>query len=289
MNDSPRVAELFGYSTLASANWRALVDSQECPFTEKRCFKIRKSDPGTSIGTCVARFRKERRPLVICPNRFLADNGQVFTDCLHLLSRHEPGNQLHIVPEVSVPGGSVDYFLLSAKADKPVDFVGIEFQALDTTGTVWPHRQEFLLSKQAIAGPAEESKSVGVNWKMTAKTALLQLHHKTETLETLGRKLVLVLQEDLMDYMVREFSFGHLSRANLGDSLHFHAYELNRRGSDLELALASRQSTDGDGIAQALSLGKSAKLGLDEVLARLRTKMGPETRWHPALTRKRAN
>ncbi len=284
MSDSPRVAELFGRSTLASADWRALIDSQECLFTAKPCFKTRKSDPGTSIGTCVVRFGRVPKPLVICPNRFLADNGQVFTDCLHLLSRHEPGNQLHLVPEVSVPGGSVDYFLVSAKADKPVDFVGIEFQALDTTGTVWPHRQEFLLSKQVIPGPAEEIKSMGINWKMTAKTTLLQLHHKTETLETLGRKLVLVLQQELMDYMTREFSFEHLSNANLGDSLHFHPYELERRGSDLELVLGGRQSTDADGIARALSLSRSAKLGLDEVLAKLRDKMGHETRWNPAST-----
>ena len=49
---------------------------------------------------------------------------------------HEPGNELHTVPEVSVPGGSVDYFLASVRDGKVKDFVGIELQTLDTTGTV---------------------------------------------------------------------------------------------------------------------------------------------------------
>jgi len=80
---------------------------------------------------------------VICPTR-LIERGQVFTDCIHLLTAHEPGDELHLVPEVAIPGGSVDYFLLSARSGKVKDFVGIEIQALDTTGTVWPERQRLL-------------------------------------------------------------------------------------------------------------------------------------------------
>ena len=76
-------------------------------------------------------------PIVICPTR-LIERGQVFSDCLHLLTTHEPGNELHVVSEVSVPGGSIDYFLVSVRNGKVKDFVGIELQTLDTTGTVWP-------------------------------------------------------------------------------------------------------------------------------------------------------
>jgi hypothetical protein len=36
-------------------------------------------------------------------------------DCLHLLTTHEVGNELHILSEVPIPGGSVDYFLASVK------------------------------------------------------------------------------------------------------------------------------------------------------------------------------
>jgi len=86
------------------------------------------------IGTCTVNYGKENRPIIICPHRLL-ERRQIFTDCIHLLTLHEPGNEFHIVP-VSIPGGSVDYFLASAHRRKVKDFVGIELQTLDTTGTV---------------------------------------------------------------------------------------------------------------------------------------------------------
>ena len=83
---------------------------------------------------------------MICPNRLL-ERKQIFLDCLHLLTLHEPGNELHVVQEVAIPGGSIDFFLVSTRNDKVVDFVAIELQTLDTTGTVWPLRQRFLFDK----------------------------------------------------------------------------------------------------------------------------------------------
>ena len=35
-----------------------------------------------------------------------------------------------------------------------------------------------------------ESKPFGMNWKMTAKTILVQLHHKIETFESINKHLV---------------------------------------------------------------------------------------------------
>jgi hypothetical protein len=105
------------------------------PLLGKRCYKVRKSDPDTSIGSCSVLYGRPPEPIIICPTR-LIERRQIFTDCFHLLTTHEPGNELHIVPEVSIPGGSVDYFLVSAKGGKVKDFVGIELQTLDTTGTV---------------------------------------------------------------------------------------------------------------------------------------------------------
>ena len=148
-----RVLELFGLSTAAKdAVWRNIVAAQQCPFVGRKCYKVRKSQPEISIGTCSVKYGPDQEPVVICPLRLL-ERRQVFTDCLHLLTSHEPGNQLHIVNEVSVPGGSVDYFLASVGFEKVRDFVGIELQTLDTTGTVWPERQRFLKSKRLRVDP----------------------------------------------------------------------------------------------------------------------------------------
>ena len=138
------VLELFGSSTARRhEDWKAVVDNQRCPFLDKKCYKVRKSDPDLSIGTCTVLYGTPPEPLLICPAR-LTDRRQAFADCLHLLARHEPGNELHIVQEVQIPGGNVDYFLVSVKNEKVKDFVGIEIQTLDTTGTVWPARQRVL-------------------------------------------------------------------------------------------------------------------------------------------------
>ena len=120
-----RVAELFGYSTESEEkDWRTIVKKQQCPFLGKKCYNVRQSDPNTAIGSCTVLYGKRSEPIIICPSR-LIDRQQIFTDGLHLLTTHEPGNQFHIVAEVSIPGGSVDYFLVSANFLFPLLFSSI--------------------------------------------------------------------------------------------------------------------------------------------------------------------
>jgi hypothetical protein len=279
------VAELFGRaSDKVGEDWTKVVADQQCPFLGRRCYKVRKSDPGISIGSCTVRYGREPSPIVICPTR-LIERRQIFIDCLHLLTLHEPGNELHIVSEVTIPGGHVDYFVVSAKAGKVRDFVGVELQTLDTTGTVWPERQR-LLKELGVprADNAEESnKTFGMNWKMTAKTILVQMHHKVETFEHVNKKLVLVVQDKLLAYMTREFNFGHLSNpATLGESMHFHAYSLDAQADNsLRLALAARLSTDAAGIASCLNLQAEAKVELEQIINALQAKISPATLFAP--------
>ncbi len=225
-----KVVELFGQSvTKPEVDWNAVVAEQQCVYAGKKCYKIRKSDPSTAIGSCTVLYGKDPAPIIICPSRLL-ERRQIFTDCLHLLTLHEPGNELHIVSEVAIPGGSVDYFLVSVKSGKVKDFVGIELQTLDTTGTVWPERQRLLRTLGVTRTDDGETsdKSFGMNWKMTAKTILVQMHHKIQTFEHVNKKLVLVVQDKLLDYMGREFKFDHLHNpAVIGDSMHLHAYRMD--------------------------------------------------------------
>ena len=207
-----KILELFGRSTEShDGDWRRIIREQKCPFLKRKCYKIRKSDPSNSIGTCTLLYGKEERAILICPAR-LIDRRKIFIDCLHLLTKHEPGNELHIVPEISVPGGSVDYFIVSARGKKVKDFVGVELQTLDTTGTVWPERQRLLRELDIPRhDDAEHSrKSFGMNWKMTAKTILVQIHHKIQTFEHFNRNLVLVMQDCLLLYMKHTFKFSHM-------------------------------------------------------------------------------
>jgi hypothetical protein len=94
-----------------------------------------------------------------------------------------------VVPEVAMPGGSIDYFVVSSNDEEITDYAGIEIQGLDTTGSggIWGAREDLLRGE--LAPPYQ----YGINWKMSAKTILVQMHHKAAAFEALGKKLILVL------------------------------------------------------------------------------------------------
>ncbi len=275
-----KVLELFGVYTRGQApfDWKRLVGGQTCPFTNTKCFKVRKSRPDISIGTCTVRYGRDEKDVIICPNRLL-ERKQVFFDCLQLLTQHEPGNEFHVLPEVSIPGGSIDYVLASVRKGKVKDFVGVEFQTLDSTGTIWPERQRLLKDKGIKVARADTSsgKGFGMNWKMTAKTILVQLHHKIQTFEHCGKHLALVIQDYLLDYMRSEFCFDHLESARIGDPMHIHAYKLQESGGGLRLELHERASTDSVGIAKCLGLQAEAKVELETIVRELEKKVSAAT------------
>lgn len=272
-----RVTELFGVYCQENADLTRAVERQICPYSKKKCYKVRKSAPETAIGTCTVSYQSN--PVIICPNRLLEGN-QIFIDCLHLLTLHEPGNELYVVPEVSIPGGSVDYFLASVKDGKVKDFAGIELQTMDTTGTVWPERQRLLheYGFPVDRSDVENKSPFGMNWKMTAKTILVQMHHKSETFERLNKHLALVIQKPFLDYVNREFSFSHIQQARLGDPIHIHAYDFKEVNRHLKLSLHTRISTDSEGIARSLGLKAQPKMELDELLSALEKKLQEEHR-----------
>jgi hypothetical protein len=257
-----------------------VLSTQHCGYLNRKCIKVRKSEPHISIGTCSVEYGKESNGIIICPHR-LIEKRQIFIDCIHLLTLHEPGNELHVIPEVSIPGGSVDYFLASVRDKKVIDFVGIELQTLDTTGTVWPERQRFLTGLNVLEELEEGygNKSYGMNWKMTAKTILVQLHHKIGTFEHLSKHLVLVIQDHLLNYMKKEFSFSNInSIPKVGDPMHFHSYKLVI-GDDqnYHIKLNERLSTDSIGLAAAMGLKAEAKIELELIFKLLERKISNNT------------
>jgi Restriction endonuclease NotI len=277
---SEKIVDLFTIPTQRrDIDWKSVVRNRQCVYVNRTCVKTRKSDPGVAIGTCTVQHGRSPADIIICPHRFL-ERKQIFIDCIHLLTLHEPGNVLHVVPEVSVPGGNVDYFLISVKGGKVADFVGIELQAVDSTGTVWPARQRFLKSVGVEVNEADvqNTSPYGMNWKMTAKTTLVQLHHKVRTFEHVNKHFVLVLQDSLLAYMAKEFSFDHIGEARLGDLMHFHAYTFIQDEGQNRIELTARTSTDSEGIAICLGLQASPNVELSEIIATLQSKLSERNR-----------
>lgn len=272
------ILELFGTPTSTNADWQSIVQRQACPYLGKKCIKVRKSEPEVSIGTCSVTHGQNKNPILICPFRLLERN-RVFVDCLHLLLLHEPGNELHVVPEVSVPGGNVDYFLTSVRHEKIKDFVGIEMQTVDTTGTAWPARQKFLsdVAGNNLREDSTDYRTYGMNWKHTAKTTLIQLYHKVQTFEAINKHLVLAMQDELLAYLKRNFAFDHVGDAKSGHSMQFHAYEFRKRNGAHSISLASRLSTDTEGVSICLGLSAEPKVEFGQIVAQLEKKLSDRT------------
>lgn len=281
-----KITELFGYYTKdPKVDWKKVVSEQVDKYTGKRSIKVRKSQPEISIGTVVVKNGKKSENVIIDPTRFL-EKGKVFLDCIHLLTNHEPGNELHLIPEIRVPGGNVDFFLVSTRKGKVQDFVGIELQSLDTTGTLWQERQKFLQEKGLIPATEEvKGGTYGINWKMTAKTTLVQIHHKLETFEHLNKHFVLILQDKLLDYMMRDFNFQDFNEpARTGDYLHIHAYEYieDQKRLKTSIELARRISSDAAGVAASLGLKADAKVEMEIMIKRIESKISDKTLFNPA-------
>jgi hypothetical protein len=69
------VVEFFGHSTeKRRKDWGRIVQEQQRIFLDKKCYKVRKSDPHTSIGSCTVLYGKLQEPIVICPARLLVGN-----------------------------------------------------------------------------------------------------------------------------------------------------------------------------------------------------------------------
>ena len=112
---------------------------------------------------------------------------------------------------------------------------------------------------------------------MTAKTILVQLHHKIGTFEGMNKHLVLVIQDQLLSYMRRQFSFDHIGEARLGDPLQIHSYRFDEVGGQLRLDLSGRLSTDTAGVAASLGLQAESMVDIEELIAQLESKLTDRT------------
>lgn len=256
--------EFYGMNTASEQTWKRILSEQQCPFAASRCVKQRKSNSEQTIGACIIGYQEQ--PLIICPKRFL-QNHQIFVDAAALIKTRSA--RYIVVPEVTMPGGSVDYFVVAMRGEEVLDYVGLEIQGLDTTGSggIWAARED--LMRGAMYGEY----GYGVNWKMSAKTILMQLHHKAETFEFLGKKLLLVIQRQFFDYMQREFQTEHFHAAEAHDTVHFHLYDCLDINDSYRLRLESRISTSAGGVERMLKLGNTAQITHDDVIAIIKRKL----------------
>ena len=263
-----RPLEFYGQSVEQDADWQEILSHEHCPFLNAKCVKVRKSDATQSIGACIVSY--SNRPLIICP--FRLQQSAVFLNTVPLVQH---GTEFYIISQIGMPGGTVDYFLVSMNGLSITDYLGIETQSLDTTQSsgIWDARTDLARGRLGT-----NRYGFGINWKMSAKTILIQMHHKAAAFEELHKKFVLVIQRDFFEYMTRVFRTAHVREATDHDSVHFHIYDCIRSNNRFEITLVDRRSTDVRGIEEMLNLREHVAISESAVLEKIRAKLPSATR-----------
>ncbi len=279
-----KVNEIFGLYTNGSIfpDLTEALQKQSCPYMGGQpCYKTRKSDPNTAIGTCSLCFNNVNQPILICPEP-LTQYGQVFNDCLQFISSSITGSNLYLVPEVTTSVGRIDYVLAAVRNGTPIDFVAIELQTLDTTGSIWNSRQELLLTHgYYVDKGAARSAGAAINWRMTAKTILAQLLQKSQLFASMNRNLVLVCQTPLFEYMQQNFNFEGVRNADNRDVLHFHMYDYISDGVGMRLNLSSTKSASLDVVESFMGQHRNNNQALQQINATIAGRLRPEYLFKP--------
>lgn len=178
--------ECFGYPReVPEETFKEFKEKGICPFVQSseilrnledvKCIKIphKLKKP---IGACTVKYSNKN--YIICPKRFLQEL-IIFKDIISIIKDEiKIWKNIYIIKEINIKGlGRVDYMLFDNDTE---DFIGIEINALDTTGSL-------------LDG------SFGINTWHSAKLMLIQIIAKGSFFEAYGKKYFWIIQDTFFE------------------------------------------------------------------------------------------
>ncbi len=242
-------AEVFGHPIDVYSEQSKSDRSQHwCPFMDAPCDKQSRL-VDYPMGVCSVQYGDD--VVALSPRRFLQDN-TVFYDIAdhHFGSRHD----LLLFEELSVPSaqhlGRFDYVMVKHKplSKEIEDFVAIEFQTGQTTGTgQLVQALEDFVAGEDIAG---RSYRFGLNLADIWKRTFIQILTKGIAFEQWGHKIYWVVQEPIYEDFLARY---HLHGLNYEASHNtvFAIYDLARQGDAYDLFRTRLESATIDGLFNA--------------------------------------
>jgi hypothetical protein len=271
-----RVFEFFGFD-VDDTSPQALDTRRNrlCPFLGAECQK--KYSDGLPMGTCSLKPATSG-PVICCPIRLYADNYRILKDVAD--SAFGPGKRLirrlgdatcdgHDVlvfgkrwgKELRLPnrgkGGRyfVDWILVLIDSQRNLrEFVAVEVQTMDTTGTYRPAVQS--LYKGIIP---EKASKAGINWENVSKRILPQIIYKGHVLrrEPLCTKgLFFICPRPVYDRIITRLGGTLQAYHPQAGSLTFRWYDLegaSSRGTPRSLVAQGQHTTTIDQVALAFT------------------------------------
>lgn len=198
---SLNIVELFGFSpTDQSAEAQDLRRSKTCPFLRGPCTKTFRD--GERAGVCSVK-QSNSGIIICCPNRMYAHNYRILSNIAEIafqgshalfpgrqaMDKNEGrgaiavfgkgwGHELRLPGRGRSGGYFVDWILAHiSKEGELMEFVAVEVQTVDTTGTYREERDPHMRG-QAFAGKSK----AGLNWENVSKRILPQIIYKGHVL-----------------------------------------------------------------------------------------------------------
>ncbi|MFD1956555.1 NotI family restriction endonuclease [Paenibacillus thailandensis] len=207
-----------------------------CPYTSDRCSKrghgTNDPFPVCSIWkyTGARENRRKDRPVIVCPKRFYT--ADIVGDILeHVWVGPYERNKINAVREIKMGKiGNVDMVVCDTSNLPALDnFVSVELQAIDITGTVSDVYTSHLSQTDLIRSPKYNFNTANVH-----KRYLTQLIKKGYFHSTWRKKIVAVIQDVLFESIRERVRFAATNPKDENTSIVFMSYTLDPTETDEE-------------------------------------------------------
>lgn len=197
-----------------------------CPFINSKCTKRSQRFVG-SYPVCSIFYGKlpDRKLICICPKRFFqaSFNQKVIETCW---PGELPKNPI-IVHEIKMDNfGNVDFVIADIDIEKQHvnEFVSVELQAVDITGSVEPAYQAVINSEEIM----EKAFHYGINWENVRKRYITQLINKGFFHHHWQNKIIAVIQLTLYENLRSKIKFDELDPKSDTTNIVFMLYDFDK-------------------------------------------------------------
>jgi hypothetical protein len=214
VDPSDIIVELLGKPTKPSPVDPAITDFL-CPHVDRRCPKRSTANKTEPYPVCslykIGRSKNldTTKPICVCPKRFY--EADFLKDVVtHCWPGTPPAKPL-IANEVKMKGfGNVDFVIADEAGGKIRQFLSVELQAIDITGSARDAYQALRAGKQLQKRP-----TYNFNWDNVYKRYITQLIRKGYFHHHWGTKIVAVIQDEVYNYICEKFHF--MRQSNVQD------------------------------------------------------------------------
>lgn len=195
----------------------------QCPFINSKCTKRSQRFSGPYPVCSIFHGKNENRKLMcVCPKRFFQASftQKIIETCWVGEIPKDP----IVVHEVKMEDfGNVDFVIADLDDSKKhvIQFISVELQAVDITGTVEPAFQSVINSDEVC----EKSFNYGINWENVRKRYITQLINKGFFHHHWKSKIVAVIQETLYDNLRSKIKFDELDPKSDTSNIVFMLYD----------------------------------------------------------------